>query len=89
MGKSGIIRMPFAKITGNKAIYTCDLCDTSMQMGQGLYEGTYLNEIDGTFCRSCFAEHPMNPVERAKGVTRLRIQIAAKNANKRAVEQPN
>lgn len=37
-----------------KFIEKCDLCDSSFQYGQGLYNGQYLPHYKMTICKGCF-----------------------------------
>ncbi|OBQ72245.1 hypothetical protein [Mesorhizobium loti] len=70
--------MVFREVIGDKVMHDCDLCGRSVQMGQGLYEGTHLHELDGTFCRGCFSESAFSPAQRAKGVSRIKGLLAKK-----------
>lgn len=70
--------MVFREVIGNKVVHDCDLWGRSVQMGQGLYEGTHLHELDGTFCSGCFPESAFSPAQRAEGVSRIRASLARK-----------
>jgi hypothetical protein len=68
--------MPLDEIKGKKVIWRCDCCGSKFQMGQGRYEGTGIEELNGTFCRACFPENRFSVVEFQKGVDRLRALLA-------------
>jgi hypothetical protein len=65
--------MPFKEIIGNKVMHTCDACSTVFQMGQGLYEGTNLREIEMTVCRACGPDD-MSDRARKAAIERLRFR---------------
>ena len=68
--------MALVRIDGNKVLYRCDCCGRRIQMGQGLYEGTGLDDPPGTFCRGCFPANPFNAREMAEEKIRLKDTLA-------------
>jgi len=65
--------MSFEKVEGSKVLYLCDSCGRRIQMGQGRYEGTYVAELEGTYCKACFPAEPFSPQDRSEEIRRLRL----------------